>query len=155
MVIIRNANADNFNATVTVINVNSFSVTTAGSGGTSGNEAAYSLGFTVGTPTAAALTISAPSGGDVQLLSVLFATGARTGVNLDVTVPQSAINGSGLDTTTQNAFFPVISVKATAGGGPVNASLSLYPNANGGSNYNVFRIGTLSNPLSNLVRLDF
>ncbi len=48
-------------------------VTTTDTGGTSGTAAAYSLGLTVGTPTAAAMTISAPSGGDVQLLSVLFA----------------------------------------------------------------------------------
>jgi hypothetical protein len=155
MVIVRNANQDNFNGTVTVVNPNSFTITTTDTGATSGSAAAYSLGFTVGTPTAAALTITAPSGGDVQLLSVLFATGARTGTTLDVTVPQSATNGAGLNTTTQNAFFPVLSAKATAGGGAVNASLSLYPNASGGSNYNVFRIGTLSNPLSVLLRLDF
>ena len=123
LVIIRNSNQDNFSGIVTVINSDSFSVTTTNSGALSGDALAYSLGFTVGTPTATDLTITAPTGGDVQLLSVLFATGARGGSQtLDVTVPQSATNGSGFNTTTTNAFFPVISVKATAGGGAINAS---------------------------------
>jgi hypothetical protein len=156
LVNVRNVNADNFSGTITVINANSFSLTTANSGAASGSAAAYSLGFTYsGTPSATALTIAAPGGGDCQLLSLLYATGARTTATIDITVPQSATNGSGLDTTLQNVFFPNISVKATAAGGAVNATLSLYPNALGGSNYNVFKIGTLSTSLSQLIRLNF
>jgi hypothetical protein len=86
---------------------------------------------------------------------MLYATGARSGQTLDVTVPQSATNGSGLDTTAQNAFFPLITAKTTVGGGNINASLLLYNNASGGSNYNVFRIGTLGTPSSALVRMVF
>ena len=131
--------------------MNSFSVTTAGSGGTSGNEAAYSLGFTVGTPTAAALTISAPSGGDVQLLSVLFATGARSGATLAITVPTSATNGAGANNTGQNSFYPIIRAQIISTGAVVGATLTL----NTGANFNVFNLGSLSPALSNLLRFDF
>jgi hypothetical protein len=136
---------------VTVINVNSFSVTTANTGGTSGSAAAYSLGFTVGTPSAAALTISAPSGGDVQLLSVLFATGARSGTTLAVTVPASATNGAGANTTAQNSFYPVFRVQTISTGANQLATLTL----NTASNFNVFNFASMNPTNSNLVRLDF
>jgi hypothetical protein len=149
-VIVRNANEDNFSGTITVVNVNTFTVTTANTGGSSGADAAYSLGFTVGTPTAAALTITAPTGGDVQLLSVLFATGTRGGSTLAVTVPQSATNGAGLNTTNQNQFFPVLRVHLTGGGVTANTLvLGTSPN------FNIFTIGNLSGSASQLVRLDF
>ena len=151
MVNVRNANADNFSGLITVINANSFSLTTVNSGAASGAEAAYSLGFTVGTPTAAALTISAPSGGDVQLLSVLFATGARSGATLAVTVPTSAINGAGANTTAQNSFYPVFRVQTISSGAIQTATLTL----NTASNFNVFNFASMNPTNSNLVRLDF
>ena len=151
MVIVRNANADNFNGTITVVDANTFTLTTVNSGGTSGTEAAYSLGFTVGTPTAAALTITAPSGGDVQLLSVLFATGARSGTTLAITVPQSATNGAGANTTGQNSFFPVIRVQTISTGAIQGAAMTL----NTSSNFNVFNLTSMNATNSNLVRLDF
>jgi hypothetical protein len=151
MVIVRNANQDNFNGTVTVVNSNSFTVTTTDTGTTSGTAAAYSLGFTVGTPTAAALTITAPTGGDVQLLSVLFATGARTGTTLAVTVPQSATNGSGANTTGQNAFYPIFAVRTISTGAIQGAGVTLATV----SNFNVYSFTSMNATNSNLVRLDF
>ena len=150
MVNVRNANADNFNGTITVVDANTFTLTTANSGGSSGTEAAYSLGFTVGTPTSAALTITAPANGDVQLLSVLFNTGARGGATVAVTVPTSATNGAGLNTTAQNQFFPVLRVHLT-GGGVTAASLTLGTSPN----FNIFTLGGLSTSSSQLIRLDF
>jgi hypothetical protein len=150
MVIVRNANQDNFNGTVTIIDGNSFTVTTANTGGSSGTAAAYSLGFTVGTPTAAALTITAPSGGDVQLLSVLFNTGTRLGTTLAVTVPQSATNGAGANTTFQNQFFPIFRVQQSTG-----TVLGVAMNVNTSSNFNVFNLTSMSATNTNLVRLDF
>ena len=151
MVIVRNANQDNFNGTITVIDPDNFTVTTTNTGATSGTEAAYSLGFTVGTPTAAALTITAPSGGDVQLLSVLFATGARSGTTLAITVPQSATNGAGANTVGQNSFFPVIRVQTISTGAIQGAAMTL----NTSSNFNVFNLTSMNATNSNLVRLDF
>ena len=152
MVIVRNANADNFNGTITVVDANTFTLTTVNSGGSSGSEAAYSLGFTVGTPTASALTITAPSGGDVQLLSVLFATGARGGsTTLAVTLPQSATNGAGANTTNQNSFYPVFRCQIISTGAIQTPSLTL----NTVSNFNVFNFGSMNSTLANLLRLDF
>jgi hypothetical protein len=151
MVNVRNANANNFNGTITVVDANTFTLTTANSGGSSGTEAAYSLGFTVGTPTAAALTITAPTGGDVQLLSVLFATGARSGQTLAITVPQSATNGAGANTTTQNSFFPVIRVQTISTGQIQGATMTL----NTSAPFNVFNLAAMNASNSNLVRLDF
>jgi hypothetical protein len=151
MVIVRNANQDNFNGTVTVVDPDNFTVTTTNTGGTSGTEAAYSLGFTVGTPTASALTITAPSGGDVQLLSVLFATGARSGTTLTITVPQSATNGSGANTTGQNAFYPIFSAR-TISTGQIQGMGIIF---NTVSNFNVYNFSALNATNSNLIRLDF
>jgi hypothetical protein len=151
-VIVRNANQDNFTGTVTVVDLNSFTVTTTDTGTTSGTAAAYSLGFTVGTPTASALTITAPTGGDVQLLSVLFATGARGGsTTLAVTVPQSATNGAGANTTGQNSFYPIVRVQTISTGAVQGATLTL----NTSAPFNVFNFGSMNATLSNLVRLDF
>lgn len=151
-VIVRNANQDNFTGTVTVVDLNSFTVTTTDTGTTSGTAAAYSLGFTVGTPTASALTITAPTGGDVQLLSVLFATGARGGsTTLAVTVPQSATNGAGANTTGQNSFYPIVRVQTISTGAIQAATLTL----NTSAPFNVFNFGSMNATLSNLVRLDF
>ena len=152
MVIVRNANADNFNGTITVVDANTFTLTTANSGGTSGSEAAYSLGFTVGTPTAASLTITAPTGGDVQLLSVLFATGARGGgTTLAITTPQSATNGAGANTTGQNSFYPIIRVQTISTGAIQGATMTL----NTSAPFNVFNLAAMNPTNSNLVRLDF
>ena len=152
MVIVRNANQDNFNGTITVVDPDNFTLTTTNTGGTSGTAAAYSLGFTVGTPTASALTITAPTGGDVQLLSVLFATGARGGsTTLAVTVPQSATNGAGANTTGQNSFYPIVRVQTISTGAVQGATLTL----NTSAPFNVFNFGSMNATLSNLVRLDF
>jgi hypothetical protein len=152
LVIVRNANADNFTGTITVINTNSFSLTTANSGAASGSAAAYSLGFTYsGTPSASALTITAPSGGDCQLLSILYATGSRSGVTLAVTVPASTTNGAGANTSSQNQFYPISRVQTISSGAIKGHSMTL----NTSSNFNVFNFGALDTSASDLIRLDF
>ena len=151
MIIVRNANADNFNGTISVVNANTFTVNTVDSGALSGNEAAYSLGFTVGTPTAAALTITAPPSADCQLLSVLYATGARSGQTLAVTTPIGATNGCGANSTAQNQFYPIFLVRTISTGATQATTLTL----NTSSNFHVFNFAGMNASLSNLVRLDF
>ena len=150
-IIVRNANADNFWGIITVVNSSSFTVDTANTGAFSGSTAAYSLAFTTPTPSGAALTIHAPSTGDCQLMSVLYATGARYGTTLAVTVPASATNGAGANTTDQNQFFPVFRIQTISTGSNQAASLTL----NTSSSFNVFNFGSMNPTLSNLVRLDF
>jgi len=151
MIIVRNANADNFNGTITVVDANTFTVATVNSGDLSGKEAAYSLGFTVGTPTAAALTITAPASADCQLLSVLYATGARTGQTLAITTPVGATNGCGANSTIQNQFYPIFLSRLISTGATQPAALTL----NTASNFNVFNISSLNATVSCLIRLDF
>jgi hypothetical protein len=153
LVNVRNANADNFSGTISNVSTNTFDVTTANSGGTSGSAAAYSLGFTYGgTPSAGALTIAAPSGGDCQLLSLLYATGARTSTTLSITVPQSATNGAGADSTLQNQFFPILSVKNL---GVLGTNQAATLTLNTSAPFNVFNLASMNGSISNLVRLDF
>jgi hypothetical protein len=151
MIIVRNANADNFNGTITVVDANTFTVATVNSGSTGDKEAAYSLGFTVGTPTAAALTITAPASADCQLLSVLYATGARSGQTLAVTTPIGATNGSGANSAAQNQFYPIFLVRTISTGATQATTLTL----NTSSNFHVFNFAGMNASLSNLIRLDF
>jgi hypothetical protein len=105
MVIVRNANQDNFNGPVTVINANSFSLTTTNTGGSSGSAAAYSLGFTSTSVSNTGSTVSAPSGGDVQLLSMLI-TDSMTGT-YGLSLPASSTNGAGANTAIYDSYPPL------------------------------------------------
>jgi hypothetical protein len=114
--------ADNFNGTITVINTDEFSLTTVGSGPTSGSSAAYSLGFTSTSVTSTGSTLTAPAGGDVQLMSMLISD-SMSGTYI-LTTPQSSLNGAGQNDTTYNSYAPVWRVYIT-GGATVNASMTL------------------------------
>jgi hypothetical protein len=123
MIIVRNANADNFNGTITYIDANSFSVATANSGSSSGSSAAYSLGFTSTSVTATGSTITAPSGGDVQLMSMLISDSMSGTYTL--TTPQSSLNGSGQNDTIYNSYSPVWRVYTSGGATITVASMTL------------------------------
>jgi predicted secreted protein len=123
MVIVRNANADNFNGTITVINANSFSVDTVNSGASSGSSAAYSLGFTSSSVSVTGSTIVAPANGDVQLMSMLISD-AMTGT-YTLTTPQSSLNGAGQNDTIYNSYAPVWRVYTSGGATVTGATLSL------------------------------
>jgi hypothetical protein len=151
LVNVRNANADNFSGTIVVINANSFSLTTANSGAASGSAAAYSLGFTASTATSTALTIAAPANGDCQLLSFAYATGARSGTTMTITVPQSATNGSGANTSGQNAFIPNFIARTISTGAIQGVQIAF----NTVSNFNVYNLTALNPTNSNLVRMNF
>jgi hypothetical protein len=154
-VIIRNVNIDNEYCIISNVSTNTFDITvSSSSGASSGSAAAYSLGFTVSSVSAAGATIVAPSGGDVQLMSYYHATGARSGVTYALTTPISAINGGGDNSALNNSYFPIIRVQdldPSGGGTIVGASMTL----NTGANYHIFNLASLSLSNPNGIRMVF
>lgn len=127
-VIIRNMNVDNYAAAITVTDLNTFTCTVPTGTGTSGTSGAYSLGFGYAHDAAGASktkgTLTAPIGGDIQLISLNVRTGPRAGTTYDIVVPQSATNGCGGNSTLSNFYLPNISVKGETLAA-INATLAL------------------------------
>jgi len=133
LVIVRNANADNFSGIISNVTANTFDVTTANTGAASGAAAAYSLGFTSTSASATASTVTAPSGGDVQLLSMLISE-SMTG-DYALTLPTSSKNGAGENTSIYNSYPPVIRLF-------ISGSTTVGPNFTLTSSANVFNIAS-------------
>lgn len=100
------------------VTTNSFTVTCADIGETSGTQAGYALGFTYAHNSSvpgsiANGTMSAPVGGDVRLLSLRMMLGAntRTTTNYIINFPASAINGIGQNTALEDSYIPIQSVR--------------------------------------------
>ena len=148
-VVIRNCNVDNVYVEVDSAAANSFTVTVTASGGSSGSEGAYSPAFKTSSESSTGCTVSAPSGADCQLLSMLVSTGARSGSSYDLTLPQSSTNGAGLNTNILNSYFPIIRAQLVSSGAVVSASMTL------AGSPNVFSVSNLSSSLNTLLRFDF
>lgn len=148
-VIIRNCNVDNVWVPVTSITSSTFTVTVDNSGNSSGSEGAYSRAFKTSSESSTGCTVSAPSGADCQLLSMLVSTGARSGPSYALTLPQSATNGAGLNTNILNSYFPIIRAQLVSSGAIVSASMTLTGSPN------VFTVSALSSSLNTLIRFDF
>ena len=149
-VIIRNCNVDNVYAIVTAVTASDFTVTVANSGAFSGSDGAYSLAFKASAVDYSGSTLSAPSGGDLQLLSVLVTTGTRSGTSYTLEVPQSSTNGSGLNTSILNSYFPIIRAQLAGNGQVVAAAMTLST-----VTPNQFTVSSLSSSLNTLLRFDF
>ena len=148
-VVIRNCNVDNVYVEVDSATANTFTVTVTASGDSSGSEAAYSSAFKTSSESSTGCTVSAPSGKDCQLLSMLVSTGARAGTNYALTLPQSSTNGAGLNTNILNSYFPIIRAQLVSSGAVVSASMTLTGSPN------VFTVSNLSSSLNTLLRFDF
>lgn len=115
--IVRNANVPFQAAVITAVTTDSFTITSSGTGGASGTDAAYGMGFgyahtgAVGSITGGVM--SAPSGSDVQLLSMRMHMGpsTRTGSTYTITLPTGNQNGVGLDTSLDDVFLPSVQVR--------------------------------------------
>jgi len=95
-VVIRNMSVDYSYLEVTVSNTNTFTVTVADSGGTSGTEGAYIPAFDVSSLTDTALTLESPSAGNCQLMSLTHFIDTMSDSSVVVTVPSNALsNGAG------------------------------------------------------------
>lgn len=149
-VIVRNVNVDNEYCTIITVTSNTFSfdVSTT-SGASSGDEGAYSMGFTTSSVSAAGSTVVGPSAGDAQLLSMMISTGTRTGTTYTLTLPQSAKNGAGANTSVNDIYFPVFRAQNLVAGTIVNANFTI------GSPYNVMVLTGLPSSDSVGLRLNF
>ena len=81
---------------VTVSNSNTFTVTVADSGDTSGTEGAYIAAFDISSLTDTALTLESPSAGNVQIISLVHFIDTMEDTSVTITMPSNAIsNGAG------------------------------------------------------------
>jgi hypothetical protein len=125
-IIIRNVNVDNEYCQILSVTGDTFSFDVSSSlGSSSGDEAAYSMAFSTSSENSAGSTITGPSGGDVQLLSMLITTGTRTGTTYTLTLPQSSKNGAGSNTTVNDIYFPIIRAQNLVAGTIVNANFTI------------------------------
>jgi photosystem II stability/assembly factor-like uncharacterized protein len=152
-VIVRNTNMDYQTATIDSTTASTFTVTTTSTDGSVGSAGAYSLGFVyshTGGATHTGGIVYAPSGdhADVQLLSMRIATGLRLGTTYNVTVPGSAVNGAGANSSLDNCYVPDYNVRGFADYLPAIGATIGTGSISGG--YSTFQIGNLGTPsLSN------
>jgi len=122
-VIVRNANEDNFSGIISNVTANTFDVTTTNTGAASGSAAAYSLGFTSTSVVSTSSTITAPSGGDVQLIS--FMVNDTLAGTYTLTLPTSSTNGAGANSSIYDAYPPLVRAYTTGGATVAGATITL------------------------------
>ena len=153
-VVIRNgASTDSYDFyIVQTASANSFTVTVANSGGASGSELTYIPSFSVTSWTSGtSMTLSAPTVGNAQLLSVTVCT-VMSSSSFFVTVDGDGIlNGGGANLSVRTMNPPVVSAQLTSNGSNLGSSCSLDTN----SPYQTFEIQGLSSPNENLVKMIF
>jgi len=154
-VILRNTNTDYIYAIITNVTTNTFDITVANTGPASGSAARYSLGFTYahnigGTGG----NLFAPTGGEVQLISMRIRTGERAGTTYDVVVPASVTNGAGQNTSPADVNIPSFSVRADSD--TLAAIAGTIAVNQLGLGYSTFTIGNLgAGTLSRFILLQF
>jgi hypothetical protein len=154
-VILRDINVGYLSTLITAAATNSFTVNVPNSGALSGSYARYSLGFTYAHDiSGTGGTLSAPTGGEVQILSMRIRTGERAGTTYDVIVPASVTNGAGQNTNLADVYIPNFSVRADSDTLAAIAGTIAVNQASLG--YSTFRIGNLgASTLSRFILLQF
>ena len=153
-VVIRNgASTDSYNFyIVQTASADSFTVTVANSGGTSGSGLTYIPSFAVTSWTSGtSMTISAPTVGNAQLLSVTVCT-VMNGSSFYVTIDGAGIsNGAGVNASVRTMNPPVVSAQTTSNGNDLGLSCRLDVN----SPYQTFELQSLTAAVENLVKMVF
>lgn len=147
-VIIKDANALVLNSLIASVTTDSYTVPCLDSGAASGTAARYVCGFkfahnseTVGALTGGVLSL--PSGNyDIQLMSMRLHVKAnsRTGTIYDLTIPTSAYNPAGANTSNDDVYVPTYNVRSDAD------TMSVIGNTiamNQTGSYSTFRFGAL------------
>jgi hypothetical protein len=157
-VILRKANVDYTAATINAVTANTFAITVPNSGPSAGSTAYYKLGFTYNhDPSGTTKTggeLFAPTGGEVQLVSMRIRTGERAGTVYDVVVPASVTSGAGSNTGLDDTYIPQFQVRRDEETlAAIAATIGVNQDAEG---YSTFRIGNLGNgSLSRFILLQF
>ena len=154
-VILRNTNVDYLSAIITGTTLNTFTVVTTNIGALSGSSARYSLGFTYAHDiSGTGGTLFAPTGSEVQIISMRIRTGDRAGTTYDVIVPASVTNGAGQNTSLADVYIPTFSVRADSDTlAAIAATIAVNQLSMG---YSTFRIGNLgTGTLSRFILLQF
>ncbi len=118
--VIKDTNVPLFAANITNVTADTYTVTCADSGATSGVSGRYSMGFRFAhnSEVAGALTggeLFAPAGVDIQLhgMRIHTPTGSRTGVTYDLVLPVTDYNsGIGPNLTKDEIWLPIHQVRA-------------------------------------------
>ena len=148
-VVVRNVNESYVIGTVANAATNTFDITVANSGGTSGDAGQYGTLFTaVVTSTAGdttAIVVSAPGGADAasQLTTLSLFTGNQES-GLNVTVPSGILEGAGGYNDKQDINIVSIDAKAASGTGNTGA-LTPSVSYNLGANFGVIGISNIDN----------
>lgn len=144
-VIVRNTNADLQITTITDITTDTFTIACQNSGGASGTDGAYGLGFNFahqgGYGSITGGVVTAPTTGNVVLLALQIHVGAntRSTTTYNVILPASASNGAGDNTGAEDVYIPSYLVRQdtdalTAVGATIIKNVG---------NYTTFQIGAL------------
>ena len=151
--VIQNMNQDYLYASASAVGTNTFQVTgVANSGATSGKKGAYIPAFKVSSFTQAGATISAPSAGNVQLISAKVTTPTKTTTTFDFTMPTSRENGAGANGSLYSQNPPIIQAWALSNG---NQNTSAVITLNTSSNFNVFQVGGLASLIKSMIKVTF
>ena len=138
--------------TVSNVSTNEFDYTSSTSGAATGADAAYIPAAKVTSFTGTTATVSSPSAGNIQILSMTVTRGTEFTADFTLTMPSSIGNGAGANTSITNQNPPIISCWNISNGSPLT---SPSVTCNTSSNFNVFTLGGLATAVNNLIRFQF
>lgn len=160
VVALRNASEDNVIAAVTNIDANHFSMTVANSGGTSGTAAGYvplfsgSITETSGDVTAVSITAPGALSGSAVLHGFQIYGSNMESSPMQVTLPAGANEGAGLYGSKLGINIPHVTALNIDGTG-VSGNVTVSPQMNLGSSFNVLRLNGVDNFSSLLIKCTF
>ena len=137
---------------VTATDANTLTITVADSGDTSGAAGAYIPAAEVTAVTDDGCTLSSPSAGDIQIISIKVVTGTKSGTTYDITMPTSLTNGAGANSSLINQNPPIVQ-NYKLDTGALNAGANITVNTS--SNFNVFQVGGMNQLINNLIKFTF